>query len=165
MLSHGLREYVLSRGGWRGINYGEDYEIWVGVEFDNSFPLVTEVQIRKMEFRSFAGYELRRYARGLWSSLRRMLRHKIDIIRGYGYTLGEHLQEPVFKGRPYLKPAALLAYGIARLKGFIDIDMTGGSTTRTWLYVNALQRMRDSVKELGVEEVPDYDKVELSEGA
>jgi hypothetical protein len=43
--------------------------------------------------------------------------------------------------------------------------MTGGSTTRTWLYVNALQRMRDSVKELGVEEVPDYDKVELSEGA
>jgi len=59
----------------------------------------------------------------------------------------------------------MLAYGIARLKGFIDIDMTGGSTTRTWLYVNALQRMRDSVKELGVEEVPDYDKVELSEGA
>jgi len=122
LLGHGLREYILSRGGWRDINYGEDYEIWARVEFDNSLPLVTAARIRKMEFRSFAEYELRRYARGLWSSLRRTLRHEVDIIRGYGYTLSEYLQEPAFKRRPYLKPAALLVYGIARLKGVYRYD-------------------------------------------
>ena len=147
---HGLREYVLSRGGWRDINYGEDYEFWARVEFDNSLPLVTTVQIRKMEFRSFAEYELRRYARGLWSSVRRTLRHEVDIIRGYGYTLSEYLQEPAFKRRPYLKPAALLVYSIARLKGVYRYDRR--LNNHDLVIYNMLQRMRDPVKELGADE-------------
>ncbi|WP_158543105.1 glycosyltransferase [Acidilobus sp. 7A] len=150
LLGHGLREYILSRGGWRDINYGEDYEIWARVEFDNSLPLVTAVRIRKMEFRSFAEYELRRYARGLWSSLRRTLRHEVDIIRGYGYTLSEYLQEPAFKRRPYLKPAALLVYGIARLKGVYRYDRR--LNNQDLVIYKKLQRIRDPVKELGADE-------------
>jgi glycosyltransferase involved in cell wall biosynthesis len=150
LLGHGLREYILSRGGWRDINYGEDYEIWARVEFDNSLPLVTAARIRKMEFRSFAGYELRRYARGLWSSLRRTLRHEVDIIRGYGYTLGEYLQEPAFKRRPYLKPAALLVYSIARLKGVYRYDRR--LNNQDLVMYKVLQRIRDPVKELGADE-------------
>jgi len=144
------REYLLSRGGWRDINYGEDAEIWARVEFDNSLPIVLAARIRKMEFRSFAEYELRRYARGLRSSFRRRLRYEVDIIRGYGYTLSEYLQEPAFKRRPYLKPAALLVYGIARLKGVYRYD--GRLNNRDLVIYKVLQRIRDPVKELGADE-------------
>jgi hypothetical protein len=63
-----------------------------------------------MALKNLAEYDLRRYARDLISSSRRILRYEIGLIRGNGYTLREYLQEPAFKRRPYLKPAGFSSH-------------------------------------------------------
>jgi len=47
-----------------------------------------------MALKNLAEYDLRRYARDLISSSRRILRYEIGLIRGNGYTLSEYLQSP-----------------------------------------------------------------------
>jgi len=147
---HYMREYILSRGGWRDLNYAEDAELFARAGFDHYLPVIIKAQIRKMVFKNLAEYDLRRYARDLISSSRRILRYEIGLIRGNGYTLREYLQEPTFRRRPYLKPAALLVYGIARLKGVYRYDRR--LNNHDLVIYNMLQRMRDPVKELGADE-------------
>ncbi|MFP3319465.1 MAG: hypothetical protein RXO24_02800 [Acidilobus sp.] len=31
------REYLLSRGGWRDLNYAEDFELWLGLALTTTF--------------------------------------------------------------------------------------------------------------------------------
>jgi len=147
---HYVREYVISRGGWRDLNYAEDVELFARAGFDYYLPVIIKAQIRKMVFKNLAEYDLRRYAKDLISSSRRILRYEIGLIRGNGYTLREYLQEPTFRRRPYLKPAALLVYGIARLKGVYRYDRR--LNNHDLVLYNMLQRMRDPVKELGADE-------------
>ena len=147
---HYVREYILSREGWRDLNYAEDVELLAKADFDYYLPVIIKAQIRKMALKNLAEYDLRRYARDLISSSRRILRYEIGLIRGNGYTLREYLQEPAFKRRPYLKPAALLVYGIARLKGVYRYDRR--LNNHDLVIYNMLQRMRDPVKELGADE-------------
>jgi len=147
---HYMREYILSRGGWRDLNYAEDAELFARAGFDHYLPVIIKAQIRKMVFKNLAEYDLRRYARDLISSSRRILRYEIGLIRGNGYTLREYLQEPTFRRRPYLKPAALLVYGIARLKGVYRYDRR--LNNHDLVIYNMLQRMRNPVKELGADE-------------
>jgi len=91
---HYVREYVLSRGGWRDLNYAEDVELLAKAGFDYYLPVIIKAQIRKMVPKNLAEYDLRRYARDLISSSRRILRYEIGLIRGNGYTLSEYLQSP-----------------------------------------------------------------------
>jgi len=84
----------LSRGGWRDLNYAEDVELLAKAGFDYYLPVIIKAQIRKMALKNLAEYDLRRYARDLISSSRRILRYEIGLIRGNGYTLSEYLQSP-----------------------------------------------------------------------
>ena len=109
---HYVREYILSRGGWRDLNYAEDVELFARAGFDYYLPVIIKAQIRKIVPKNLAEYDLRRYARDLISSSRRILRYEIGLIRGNGYTLREYLQEPAFKRRPYLKPAGFSSHQV-----------------------------------------------------
>jgi glycosyltransferase involved in cell wall biosynthesis len=143
------REYLLSKGGWSDLNYPEDYELGARVSFDNYFPLIMRTRIRDLKFNNLAEYELKRYSRGFIGSLKRTLRYEIDIIRGYGYTLRDYLQEPAFKKRLYLRPFAVLVYSIASLEGIYRYDRRFNN--HDLVYYNSLLKIRDPVKELSVD--------------
>ena len=82
-----LREYAIARGGWRDLNYGEDYEFNARVGFSYYVPLPSRRPIE----RTRAARE-RRYAGGLLGYMARALRAGVDDYRGVGYTLAERLR-------------------------------------------------------------------------
>jgi len=85
------REYLLSRGGWRDLNYGEDNELLARVGFDYYLPVVHRRPVK------IVGMDLlrrdARYFQGTISFMKRTLVNAVSLIRSFG-----------------LKPADLINY-------------------------------------------------------
>jgi len=137
------REYLLSRGGWRDLNYGEDNELWARVGFDYFLPVVQERPVK------IAGRGLRREARyfqGAISFMKRTLVNAVGLIRGLGL-------KPVDLTNYYNKWLLMplfTAYIIASFQGIYRYNKL--LNNYEFNFYNMLKKIRDPVKEIRVDE-------------
>ncbi len=139
------REYLLSRGGWRDLNYVEDSELLARVGFDYYFPIVFSRPI-KIVGTGLLGREVSRYFQGIMSFAKRTLRTSLDIIRGFGLKPID-LVELYGKSRlPLLLPAYIIAslQGLYRYDKFLNNYELG--------FYNSLKKLKDPVKEIKANE-------------
>jgi glycosyltransferase involved in cell wall biosynthesis len=138
------REYLLSRGGWRDLNYGEDNELWARVGFDYYLPIVFGRPIKTVG--TGLGREASRYFQGITGFVKRTLRTSLDLIRGLGLKPID-LVKLFDKSRlPLLLPAYIIAapQGIYRYDKFLN-------NYELNLY-NSLKKLKDPVKEIKADE-------------
>jgi len=139
------REYLLLRGGWRGLNYAEDIELWARVGFDYYLPVVFGRPI-KIVGTGLLGREASRYFQGITRFAKRTLRTSLDIIRGLGL-------KPIDLVKLYDKsrlPLLLPAYVIATLQGIYRYDKFLNNFEL--IFYNSLKKLKDPVKEVKADE-------------
>jgi glycosyltransferase involved in cell wall biosynthesis len=139
-----LREYILSRGGWRDLNYAEDNELWARVGFDYYLPIVAGRPIKIVG--TGLGREASRYFQGITGFVKRTLRTSLDLIRGLGL-------KPIDLVKLFDKsrlPLLLPAYIIAALQGIYRYDKFLNNFELN-LY-NLLKKAKDPVKEIKANE-------------
>ncbi|MFP3320050.1 MAG: glycosyltransferase family A protein [Acidilobus sp.] len=139
------REYLLSRGGWRDLNYAEDNELWARVGFDYYLPIVFGRPIKTVGT-GLLGREASRYFHGITGFAKRTLRTSLDLIRGLGL-------KPIDLVKLFDKsrlPLLLPAYIIAALQGVYRYDKFLNNSELN-LY-NSLKKLKDPVKEINANE-------------
>jgi glycosyltransferase involved in cell wall biosynthesis len=94
------RELILSKGGWRDLNYGEDWEIVSRVGFDVHLPVVL----------GFNQVVLHTHREKRYGGVKRLMRTYVDIVRGEAFSVRNLLS---VKSKKYA-----LAYIPAKLLGF-----------------------------------------------
>jgi len=137
------REYLLSRGGWRDLNYGEDNELLARVGFDNNLPVVFSRPIK------IAGRGLRREARyfqGTISFMKRTLVNAVSLIRSFGLKPADLIN---YYDKWLLMPL-FTAYVIASFQGIYRYDKLLNNYEFN-LY-KVLETSRDPVKEIKADE-------------
>jgi len=138
------REYLLSRGGWRDLNYAEDNELWARVGFDYYLPVVIDRPIKIAG--TGLGREASRYFQGITGFAKRTLRTSLDSIRGLGL-------KPIDFIKLYDKSRLALAfpaYIIAALQGIYRYDKSLNNYELN-LY-SSLKKVKDPVKEIKANE-------------
>ena len=138
------REYLLSRGGWRDLNYAEDNELWARVGFDYYLPVVFDRPIKIVG--TGLGREASRYFQGITDFAKRTLRTSLDLIRGLGL-------KPIDLVKLFDKSRLALllpAYIIASLQGIYRYDKFLNNYELS-LY-NSLKKLKDPVKEIKADE-------------
>jgi len=139
-----LREYLLSRGGWRDLNYAEDNELWARVGFDYYLPIVAGRPIKIVG--TGLGREASRYFQGITGFAKRILRISLDLIRGFGL-------KPIDLVKLYDRSRLALlfpAYIIAALQGVYRYDKFLNNLELN--FYNALKKLKDPVKEIKADE-------------
>jgi len=137
------REYLLSRGGWRNLNYGEDNELLARVGFDYDLPIVHKRPVK------IAGRGLRRDARyfqGTISFMKRTLVNAVSLIRSFGLKPADLIN---YYNKWLLMPL-FMAYAIASFQGIYRYDKLLNNYEFN-LY-NVLKKSRDPVKEIKADE-------------
>ncbi len=140
---HYVREYILSRGGWRDLNYGEDNELLARVGFDYDLPIVHKRPVK------IAGRGLRRdvrYFQGTISFMKRTLANAVSLIRSFGLKPADLIN---YYNRWLLMPL-FTAYAIASFQGIYRYDKLLNNYEFN-LY-NMLKKSRDPVKEIKADE-------------
>jgi len=140
---HYVREYILSRGGWRDLNYGEDNELLARVGFDYFLPVVQGRPVK------IAGRGLRRDARyfqGTISFMKRILVNAVSLIRSFGLKPADLIN---YYNKWLLMPL-FTAYIIASFQGIYRYDKLLNNYEFN-LY-NMLKKSRDPVKEIKADE-------------
>jgi len=138
------REYLLSRGGWRDLNYAEDNELWARAGFDYYLPIVFGRPIKIV--RTGLSREASRYFQGITGFVKRTLRTSLDLIRGLGL-------KPIDLVKLFDKSRLALllpAYIIASLQGVYRYDKFLNNYELN-LY-NSLKKLKDPVKEIKADE-------------
>ena len=138
------REYLLSRGGWRDLNFAEDNELWARVGFDYYLPIVFRRPIKIVG--TGLGREVSRYFQGIMGFAKRTLRTSLDLIRGLGLKPIDLLK--LFDKS--LLALALPAYIIAVLQGVYRYDKFLNNYELN-LY-SSLKKLKDPVKEIKADE-------------
>ena len=86
ILAHHLfvarKDVILSKGGWRDLNFGEDYEMNARVGFDYFITVITATNLYKMSRK-----REKRYVKNKIQYYYRSFRNEVDRIRGIGYNL------------------------------------------------------------------------------
>ena len=139
------RGYLLSRGGWKDLNFAEDNELWARVGFDYYLPIVFRRPI-KIVGTVLLGREASRYFQGITSFVKRTLRTSLDSIRGLGLKPID-LVKLYDKGRLAL---AFPAYVIAALQGIYRYDKFLNNHELN--FYNSLKKLKDPVKEIKADE-------------
>ncbi|MFP3287490.1 MAG: glycosyltransferase family 2 protein [Acidilobus sp.] len=138
------REYLLSRGGWRDLNYGEDNELWARVGFDYYLPIVDRRPVK------IAGMDLlrrdTRYFQGTISFMKRTLVNAVSLIR----SLGLKPADLINYYNKWLLMLLFIAYVIASFQGIYRYDKLLNNYEFN-LY-KALETSRDPVKEIKADE-------------
>ncbi|QGA68895.1 glycosyltransferase [Sulfolobus sp. E11-6] len=107
----GLRETLLSKGGWRDLNVGEDFELFARIGFDYSIPVIIG--------KNWQGFDReRRYAKGLGYYVRRY-KNFVDLIRGWGLNWSDLNKIYLFSDRfsVFYKLGIITAFLVAKFKG------------------------------------------------
>ncbi|MFP3320280.1 MAG: glycosyltransferase [Acidilobus sp.] len=141
---HYMREYVISRGGWRDLNYAEDNELWARVGFDYYLPIVVGRPIKTVG--TGLGREASRYFQGITGFTKRTLRTSLDLIRGLGL-------KPIDLVKLFDKSRLALllpAYVIASLQGIYRYDKFLNNYELN--FYNLLKKLKDPVKEIKADE-------------
>ena len=73
----------MNKGGWRDLNYGEDFEFSVRVGFDYLIPVITGTNLYILQNRE------ERYVKGKIGYYFRSFKNHIDTIRGLGLNFNE----------------------------------------------------------------------------
>jgi glycosyltransferase involved in cell wall biosynthesis len=139
-----IREYLLSRGGWRDLNYAEDNELWARAGFDYYLPIVFGRPIKIVG--TGLGREASRYFQGITGFVKRTLRTSLDLIRGLGL-------KPIDLVKLFDKsrlPLLLPAYIIASLQGIYRYDKFLNNYELN--FYNMLKKLKDPVKEIKADE-------------
>jgi glycosyltransferase involved in cell wall biosynthesis len=139
------REYLLSRGGWRDLNFAEDNELWARVGFDYYLPIVFRRPIKTVGT-GLLGRETSRYFQGITGFAKRTLRTSLDLIRGLGL-------KPIDLVKLFDKsrlPLLLPAYIIAALQGIYRYDKFLNNYELN--FYNLLKKLKDPVKEIKADE-------------
>jgi hypothetical protein len=139
-----LREYLLSRGGWRDLNFAEDNELLARVGFDYHLPVVIGRPIKIVG--TGLGREASRYFQGIMSFMKRTLRTSLDLIRGLGL-------KPIDLVKLFDKsrlPLLLPAYIIASLQGIYRYDKFLNNYELN--FYNMLKKLKDPVEEIKADE-------------
>ncbi len=137
------REYLLSRGGWRDLNYGEDNELLARVGFDNNLPVVHRRPVK------IVGMGLRREARyfqGTISFMKRTLVEAVSLIRSFGLKPADLIN---YYDKWLLMPL-FTVYVIASFQGIYRYDKLLNNYEFN-LY-KVLETSRDPVKEIKADE-------------
>jgi len=138
------REYLLSRGGWRDLNFAEDVELVARVGFDYHLPIVFRRPIKIVG--TGLGREASRYFQGITRFTKRTLRIALDLIRGHGL-------KPIDLVKLFDKsrlPMLLPAYIIATLQGVYRYDKFLNNYELN--FYNFLKKLKDPVKEIKADE-------------
>jgi glycosyltransferase involved in cell wall biosynthesis len=138
------REYLLSRGGWRDLNYGEDNELWARVGFDYYLPIVHKRPVK------IVGMGLirrdARYFQGTISFMKRTLVNVVSLIRGFGFKPADL----IYYYNKWLLMPLFMVYVIASFQGIYRYDKLLNNYEFN-LY-NMLKKSRDPVKEIKADE-------------
>ncbi len=106
LLSNGTlvakREYLISRGGWRDLNYGEDIEFISRVEFDEFVPTLIGMNA------AYSPYVIVREKR--YGGFKRLIKTSIDVVRGDAYSFRRLLIERSKRIVLFYLPARLLGF-------------------------------------------------------
>jgi glycosyltransferase involved in cell wall biosynthesis len=140
------REYLLSRGGWRDLNYGEDNELLARVGFDYYLPVVQERPVK------IVGMGLlrrdARYFQGTISFMKRTLVNTVSLIRGFGIKPADLIN--YYNYNRWLLMPLFTAYVIASFQGIYRYNKLLNNYEFN-LY-KALETSRDPVKEIKADE-------------
>ncbi|MGC8983596.1 MAG: glycosyltransferase, partial [Desulfurococcaceae archaeon] len=96
------RELILSKGGWRDLNYGEDVELVSRVGFDIHVPVVVGINA---ELPAHIYVRERRYG-----GLRRVARASIDLLRGNALSIRRLLVNKSKRAALFYLPARVLGF-------------------------------------------------------
>ena len=142
------RDYAIARGSWRDLNFAEDVEFFARVGFRYHFPVLFRQRIGGPLGRHVRPAQLfdRRYAVSKVAAIRRSFRSAVDLVRGTGFTFAELMGSV----RPALRPAALLAFIVATLKGIYRYDERLNNYDLMFRYM--IGGLADPVKEIGARE-------------
>ena len=142
------REYALSRGGWRGLNFAEDVEFFARVGFRYHFPVLFRQRISGPSGRHAMSAQLfdRRYVASKVAAIRRSFRSAVDLVRGTGFTFAELMSSV----RPALRPAAALAFAVAAIEGIYRYDERLNNYDLMFRYM--IGGLVDPVREIGARE-------------
>jgi len=140
------REYLLSRGGWRDLNYGEDNELLARVGFDYYLPVVQERPVK------IVGMGLlrrdARYFQGTISFMKRTLVNTVSLIRGFGIKPADLIN--YYNYNRWLLMPLFTAYVIASFQGIYRYNKLLNNYEFN-LY-KMLETSRDPVKEIKADE-------------
>ena len=142
------RDYAISRGGWRDLNYAEDVEFFARVGFRYHFPVLYRQRISlptKQNARPWYLFD-QRYAVSKVVAIRRSFRSAVDLVRGTGFTFTELMSS----ARPALRPAAALAFMVARIKGIYRYDERLNNYDLMFRYM--IDGLMDPVRDIGARE-------------
>jgi len=103
------KDVILNKGGWRDLNYGEDYEFDVRVGFDHFIPVIIATDLCAAPKRG------KRYTKSKIGYYYRSFRNHVDTIRSLGLNFNE--TKFIFKYPFRLMLGVYLAFFMAKLKG------------------------------------------------
>ncbi|MGC9124441.1 MAG: glycosyltransferase, partial [Thermoplasmata archaeon] len=87
-----LREYAIKKGGWRDLNYGEDYELLARLGFKFNLPIPLKNVIVKTKSK-----REKRYTSSFLKYTLRIIKSGIDDYRGIGYKIDERIKSEFSK--------------------------------------------------------------------
>jgi len=105
----GIKEEIISRGNWKDLNSGEDWEFLSRMKIQYGLPIILGKNF------VYNGHREKRYAKNWREYLKREIRYKIDTIRGTGYSFEELMRKrPQTLVEELAKPLTFL---VAKVKG------------------------------------------------
>jgi len=133
------KDVILNKGGWRDLNYGEDFELFVRVGFDYSIPVINSVNLYVSQKREI------RYVKSKIKYYFRSFKNTVNVIRAYGYNFNE--TRLTFDYPFHLKLGVYLAFFVAKLKGIYRYDKDFPNNLK--LFLMSFEKIIDN-SELGI---------------